>query len=233
MEKYQEGDIILCKVKNIDRTTVFVETLDGENGSIVLSEIAPGRIRNLRDYVVPNKIIACKILSIRDKHIFLSFRRVKTDERKKLMEQYKKETTFHSVLKKICGESCAQDIIKEIKKQSSLIDFFEDAKENKSLLKKHFKEKEIEQILKVIESKKEKDKILKKEFKIFCTLPNGVNIIKDILKNNENITYLGSSKFQIKIISSDLKKASQEISNLLEEIEKQAKKNKCEFEVRK
>ena len=109
IEKYNEGDIILCRVVEIAKTTVFVETLDGIKGSIVMSEIAPGRIRNLREYVVPKKIVACKILHIRDDHVFLSLRRVKQEERKNLMELYKKELTFKSVLKKLCGEKCSEE----------------------------------------------------------------------------------------------------------------------------
>jgi len=52
----EEGEIVLCTVDRIVGTVVFVK-IDGEekNGSIILSEIAPGRIRNLREYVIPKK----------------------------------------------------------------------------------------------------------------------------------------------------------------------------------
>jgi translation initiation factor 2 alpha subunit (eIF-2alpha) len=233
MEKYQENDVILCKVKNIVKPSVFVETLDGIKGSIVFSEVAPGRIRNLREYVVPNKIIVCKVLRIKDNHLFLSLRRVNTDERRTLMNQYKKEKTFQSILKKICGEDCAKDIINKIQKEESLVEFFEKAKDKKSILKEYFNKEQIEQIEKVLETKKEKDKSLKKEFKFSSSAPNGIGIIKKILGNSKNITYLGNSKFQIKITSKDLKKANQEINETLKEIEKLAKKNKCIFELKK
>jgi len=75
----EEGDLVLCTVEKIVGTIVFVN-IDGEKkqGSIVLSEIAPGRIRNLRDYVVPKKKIVCKILRICRKdswnHSFCKYR---------------------------------------------------------------------------------------------------------------------------------------------------------------
>ncbi|MEA3329819.1 MAG: hypothetical protein U9Q06_03685 [Nanoarchaeota archaeon] len=232
-EKYQENDVILCKVTNIVRTTVFVETLDKIKGSIVMSEIAPGRIRNLREYVVLNKIIACKILHIKDDYLFLSLRRVKTDERKKLMEQYKKEKTFMSVLKKICGEEKAKDAIKKIQKENSLTDFLESARQNNKLLKKYFTDSQIEKIIKIIEVKKEKIKSIKREFKLFSKASNGIKLLKQILSDSKNISYLGNSKFQIKISSKNLKQADKEISLELNKIEKSAKKNKCEFEIKK
>ena len=54
----EEGDMTLCTVDRIAGTVVFVK-IEGEEreGSIILSEIAPGRIRNLRDYVIPKKKI--------------------------------------------------------------------------------------------------------------------------------------------------------------------------------
>ena len=49
----ETGDLVLCTVKTIDGTTVFVKIEDDGEGTIVTSEIAPGRIRNLREYVIP------------------------------------------------------------------------------------------------------------------------------------------------------------------------------------
>ncbi len=233
MEKYQEKDVILCRVIKIIKPTVFVETLDGVKGSIVFSEIAPGRIRNLREYVVPNKIIACKILSIKDNHLFLSLRRVKTDEKKELMSQYKKEKTFESILKKICGKNDAENTINKIQEKENLLDFLEKAKENKKILEQYFNKEQIEQIQKVLEAKKEKDKIIKKQFRLTCPSESGIEKIKKILGDNKNISYLGNSKFQIKVISKNLKKSNQEINQILKEIEKSSKKEKCFFEIKK
>ena len=74
------GDIVMCTVERIVGTTVFVKIDGNGEGSIILSEIAPGRIRNLRDYVVPGKRIVCKVLSIRE-HAILSLRRVGINEK--------------------------------------------------------------------------------------------------------------------------------------------------------
>jgi translation initiation factor 2 alpha subunit (eIF-2alpha) len=72
----EEGTVVLCTVTKIVGTSVFVKLDDyNKEATIITSEIAPGRIRNLRDYVVPNKKIVCKILRIDNKgQIDLSLR---------------------------------------------------------------------------------------------------------------------------------------------------------------
>ena len=76
----EAGDVVLCTVDRIVGTTVFVNIEGDGEGSIVFSEIAPGRIRNIRDYVVPKKKIVCKVLRISGNRMDLSFRRVTLKE---------------------------------------------------------------------------------------------------------------------------------------------------------
>ena len=230
--KYEEGDIILVTVTGIERTTVFLKTEDGVEGSMVLSEVAPGRIRNLRAYVVPKKVVACKILRIRNNHLFLSLRRVKQSERQELMQEHKKEKSWQGILKKIVGED-SKKIIKQIKAESSLVDYFDDARETPKLLEKYFNKSQIEHVKKILQEKKEKDKEIKKKFQLSSNEPDGVVRIKKILKNHENVTYLGGSNFSIKIIAPNLKQAGSEMNEALQEIEKQAKKQKVNFEAKK
>tara|TARA_Y100000310_G_scaffold11797_1_gene12296 strand:+ start:1780 stop:2478 length:699 start_codon:yes stop_codon:yes gene_type:complete len=230
--KYEEGDLVICKVTNIVKTTIFVETLNGTKGSMVLSEVAPGRIRNLRAYVVPNKIIVCKILEIKGEHLFLSLRRVKDQDRKNLMNQYKKERTHESIIKKLLGAK-AEEVLKKITENQTLNEFLDSAKEDLNILKNHFTEIEAETVTKLLEEKKEKEKEIKREFKLTCKESNGILTIKALLKNHEGITYLGNSKFLIRKKSTDLKKTDNEIRDIFDSLEKSARKEKCDFEVLK
>ena len=72
------GDIVMCTVKKVLFHSVFVELDEYHNkeGMMHISEIAPGRIRNIRDYVKEDKKIICKVLKIHtDKnHIELSLK---------------------------------------------------------------------------------------------------------------------------------------------------------------
>lgn len=225
---YQEGDLIICTVKDIVKTTVFVETEEKVKGSIVFSEVAPGRIRNIRDYVVPNKIIVCKILDVRENHLFLSLRRVKDKEKKELIEAYKKQKNIESIIKKLLGIK-AEETINEIKNNEGFEKLFNASEESTILMKKYFSKEEIEKINKIITQKKEKEREIKKEFLLNSKQPDGIIRIKKILSTYKEIYYLGGSRFVIKIKSLDLKQANSEINQVLEFVEKNAKKEKCEF----
>ena len=52
----EEGEILLCTVTNIQYSSVFVKMDENDkSGMIHISEIAAGRIRNIRDYVKEGK----------------------------------------------------------------------------------------------------------------------------------------------------------------------------------
>src|SRR3989344_4288149 len=130
MVKLEIGDIVLCTVTRIESTIVFVNIDGNGDGTIVTSEIAPGRIRNLRDYVVPNKKIICKILRITQSgNVELSLRRVTQKETKELLNQYKLEKNYEGIIKNILGEK-GKELIEDIKKESRLYEFIENSKSN-------------------------------------------------------------------------------------------------------
>ena len=60
----EEGEVLLCSVTKIYPHCVFVNIDDYSNksGMIHISEISPGRIRNIHDYVKEGKKIVCKVL---------------------------------------------------------------------------------------------------------------------------------------------------------------------------
>ncbi len=47
MNEVKEDDIVMCAVKKIEGTAVFVQIENNGEGSIVMSEIAAGSIRNI------------------------------------------------------------------------------------------------------------------------------------------------------------------------------------------
>ncbi len=229
----QEEDLLLCTVKNIERAIIFVELPNGEKGTIIPSEIASGRIRNMREYVVPNKKIVCKVLRCSNGNIELSLRRVNSKEKKEVMSKYKQEQTSKSALKSILKENYEKISGKILEKYESLFDFLANAREDESLIKEYIPEEAHKQIKKLTEKKKKFVEV-KKILKLKSLKSDGINIIKQILKiNDENIkiTYISAGKFQINLKGEDYKSLNKKIQELLTDIEKQAKKNSCEFAV--
>lgn len=234
MMQLKESDIVLCTVERVDRTTVFVNIDDFNlQGTIITSEIAPGRIRNLRDYVSPGRKIACKVLRIEGNNIHLSLRRVIPKEKKEVMEKAERERNSLSILKTVLQERAIK-VAEEIKKTSSVSDFLNHCKTDPKALGAHMSPSEAEKICKILSEKKEKQVEVKKAFALSSRKPNGLALIKEILefcKGNCDVSYISAGNFAIKLKSSDYKKANSEISHALEKIEKTAKEKKLEFEL--
>jgi len=119
-------DVVLCTVKKIEGTTVFLDIEGDGQGSLVLSEVAAGRIRNLREYVFPKKKIVCKILKISGDHVELSLRRVTAKEREQVLDRSKKERALKSMLKSVGAD--AESVVSKIKEEYDLVEFLEDSR---------------------------------------------------------------------------------------------------------
>ena len=227
------GDIVLCTVEKIVGTTVFVNINElNEQGFISLSEIAPGRIRNIRDYVVPKKTIICKVLKMSGKTIELSLRRVTPKEQKDLRERHKHEKSYTSILKTIFGEKSGE-IIKKIVENENIVSFLENAKEHPKELEKIAGKENAIKILEILKIQKYKKAIITKVIKIVTKKPEGVKIIKEFLQEMKNVQkkYLSAGKYSVKLESTDMKKADSEIKKMLENIEKKAKEQGIEFSI--
>lgn len=231
--KLEEGDIVLCTVESISKASVFVNIEETQQqGNIVMSEIAPGRIKNLREYVVPKKRIVCKILRISGNRIELSLRRVTHKEKEERLNQEKLERSYSSVIKAIAKEK-SKDILQKIKKKSSIYEFIQEAIETPKELEKIAGKDLSKKILEIIKEQKQKDSEIKKEFTLKSTDPTGIKIIKDILNiENTNIHYISAGKYLLKVIGKDKKAADKKAMEILKEIENQAKKKGAEFSIK-
>ncbi|MEK6827574.1 MAG: hypothetical protein AABX99_03775 [Nanoarchaeota archaeon] len=229
------GDIILCTVDRIIGTTVFVK-IDGTSieGSIVMSEIAPGRIRNLRDYVVPKKKIVCKVLRISESgNIDLSLRRVTPKEKKEAIEKSESEKSYTSILKSILGAD-AEKIIKEILEENDLPSFLEESKSNPEKLEKLVGKENSKKILDVLKTQKKKKATIKKEIHLTTIKPNGITLIKKVLEifKGINVKYLSAGRYTLELESEDMKIADKKIRAMTDSAEKEAKKLGIEFSVK-
>ena len=235
MTNLEVGDIVLCTVERIAGTIVFVKINDTrQQGSIILSEIAPGRIRNLRDYVVPKKKIICKVLRLSPSgNIDLSLRRVTKKEQKEIREQYKQEKSYKSILKSVLGEK-TKNIINEILKKEKIYDFLQEARENPKELENLVGKIDSKKILNILNTQKQKKAVVKKTISLRTVEPNGLKIIKNILSkiNEAVIKYISAGRYSIKIESQDIKTADNKLKEIIAKIEQTAKKDGMEFGIK-
>ncbi len=244
--KPQADDIVICTVKKILYHSIFVSIDEYENleGMIHISEIAPGRIRNLRDYVIEGKKIICKVLNVNPQgNIDLSLRRVpvtvmvnrlnefKQEEKaEKLFEQVGKE--FKLDLKKIY-ESMGLSIIE---KYGGLYAFLQAISEKGKNLIDEFKPnpKFADALYNIV-----KEKIKPIEVSISGTLNlrsynnNGIDDIKSILlkikEQKVNVHYLGAPKYKLSIVAKNYKTAESIMKNAVDSTLNLGKKLGCEI----
>ena len=216
--EFEEGEVVLCTVDRIVGTVVFVKIEGNGEGSIVMSEVAPGRIRNIRDYVVPKKKIACKILRISPSgHIDLSLRRVSQKESKEVKSMAQGEQSYVKILKSILGDKAEKIIEKD-----NFYDFLQKARENPIELEKIMEEKDAERILEILNAQKKKKSIIKKEIHLTSMNSDGINDIKNALKGVKNIKirYISGGRYSMESEADDMKTADSELRKAMEEIER-------------
>jgi len=90
----EEDELVFCTVNNVQYNSVFVKLDDYNKTALIhISEVSPGRIRNIRDYVKEGKVVVCKILRVNEQrgHIDVSLRRVNESQRRMKVEERKAE----------------------------------------------------------------------------------------------------------------------------------------------
>jgi len=244
----EESEIVLCTVTSVRYNSVFVNLNEyNHSGMIHISEVSPGRIRNIRDYVKEDKVIICKVLRI-DKekgYIDLSLRRVNEGQRRAKVNEIKKEQKAEKIIEFVAKKlkKDAKDVYKEIsdkilEKYDLLYPCFEDVAEKRISLEEINISKEIAKELKeVIEQKIKPIEVnIKGNIKLVSYAPDGVEIIKDAIKKgidkNIKILYVGGGTYSIKVKSPDYKTAEKILKKSTESIIQYADKNnvKASFE---
>jgi translation initiation factor 2 alpha subunit (eIF-2alpha) len=231
MTELEVGDLVLCTVERITGTIVFVEIQGGQKGSITFSEVSPGRIRNIRDFVVPKKKIVCKVLRISlNGNIELTLRRVTQKEQKEVLEKLKQEKSSTSIIKTVLKDK-SEKVIKEILKTSSLYDFLQEAKEDSKKLEKVVGKEECKKIVEILKAQKQKQATVKKIFGLTTKDPEGILKIKKLLSKfkEAEIKYVSAGKYSIQATTTELKQSDKQIREILETITIEAKKQKIDF----
>ncbi len=230
----EEDEIVLCKVTKIFPNSVFVDLLEyNDSGMIHISEIAPGRIRNLRDYVSVGREIVCKVLRV-DKekgHIDLSLRRVNSHQRQEKLDEIKQELKAESLIKNIAknlrkpvGEVYEHVSRVVFRDYSHLFLCFKDIVSGQESLEAMGLEKTLaKEITKAVLDKFKPEKIsISGEIRLQTYDPDGIGKIKATLQEVEELSptlrifYLGAGRYRIIIEDVDYKPAEKTMEKVQE-----------------
>lgn len=246
----EEGDLVICTVKKVLFHSVFVrlEEYFNREGMIHISEIAPGRIRNIRDYVREGKQVVCKVLNINRErgNIDLSLRRVSLQLRLKKEEEFKLEQKAEKILEHVAKNlnTSLGDIYKQIGEKildnygSFGAGFMEIVERGNEVLEELDVPKDMaKQITDLV---KERIKPVKVSIAGELTLQShdedGIDKIKQAIKKAEDfakkkkleisITYVSAPRYWLELTASNYKDAEKHIKDVVEVIMQEMKKCK-------
>ncbi len=235
---YPEVDeIVLCKVSKIFPNSVFVDLLEYDKAGIVhISEVSPGRIRNLREFVTIDRQIVCKVLRVDAEkgHIDLSLRRVNSTQRGQKLEEVKQELKAESLIKAVAKklgmpfEKLYNQVTPPLfKEYSHLFHCFQEIAEGKVKLESLGMDKKwIADFQQAIEDKF-KPKTVEVDGEVFLQTYEsaGVDKIKEILQKIKSLSptlslsYLGGGRYRMVVVDfeyKDVEATLKKVQDLLE-----------------
>jgi translation initiation factor 2 subunit 1 len=231
----EDNEIVLCTVSKVQFHSVFAVLNEYENrsGMIHISEISPGRIRNIRDFVKEDKVIVCKVLSVnREKgHIDLSLRRVTESQRRSKINDQKKEQKVEKILEVITQKhgKNATELYATLRngvgeQYATVYDFFEACVMGEDNLQRlgldKSLEKEIDDTIK--QRIKPREVSISGVLSLISYEPEGVEHIKEALNNakvsgpNVTLLYTGAGKYHVEVSAVDYKDAEEIIGKASE-----------------
>ena len=221
----QESELVMCTVTNIQHHSVFasLDEYPGKQGMIHISEVSPGRIRNIRDYVKEGKKVVCKVLRIDlvKGHIDLSLRRVTDSQRRAKTNELKQEQIAEKIIE-IAAKEVKKDFKKFYEEISSFIlkeypnvySCFKDVSKGEITFEKLGIDKKTAEVLSnLISQRIKKEEVeIEGEFKLTSYEGNGVEIIRKSLEpceKNENcaVNYLGGGRYKLVVKAENYKDA--------------------------
>ena len=238
----EESELVICTITKIHFNSVFA-TIDEyqKQGMIHISEISPGRIRNIRDFVKEGKVIVCKVLKIDIErgHIDLSLRRVNDSQRRNKVNAMKQEQLAEKIIEFVAKDFKANskeiylDMLKKIEDEYEYIypAFVEIVEENIDIsifkLEKDFSDK----LLEIIKQRIKPAQVeIKGSLMLESFLSDGIHKIKAALNEAEktsdqvDISYIGGGKYKLVVTAQTYKEAEEILkkaySKAISEIEK-------------
>ncbi|MBC8494869.1 translation initiation factor IF-2 subunit alpha [archaeon] len=238
----EEGELVLCTVTNVQFHSVFcnLDEYEKKSGMIHISEVSPGRIRNIRDYVKEGKKVVCAILRINEErgHIDLSLRRVNESQKRRKTDEIKQEQKAEKIVEMLATElkKKFEDVYKEVSKpilkdyDMLHLAFDEVVESDLKLESLGLDKKLVDKLTVIIKDKiKPKEVMISGDFTIKSYAEDGLDVVKTALQNAEKVSkqlsikYEGGGRYLVKVIAKEykeaediLKKATNEVTSYVE-----------------
>ena len=232
-----KGELVACTVSRVLPNSVFcrLDEYEDKVGMIHISEIAPGRIRNIREYATEGKFMICKVLAVDEKkgHIDLSLRRVSDAMRRAKANELKREQRAAKIIELAAAEldMPARELFDKIGpvlfgRAGTIFDSLEAAALRGLSLASLGIEPRIAAKLEEITKARIKPEIatIGARLRLTSWAPDGVELIRTALRPFEeaegvSIKYVGNGSYLVKVSSGDFKLAERTLRGLVEKAE--------------
>ncbi len=244
----EEGELVLCTVTKVQSHSVFARLDEFDKGGMIhISEVSPGRIRNIRDFVKEDKVVVCQVLRVNEErgYIDLSLRRVNENQKRKKLEEIKHEQKAEKIIEALAQqlkkktEEVYQDIFTAVSKQYMLLHLcFQDVAKDEIRLEDVDVPKIYIPLLNDLINQRIKPKEVYVGGKLLLQsyASNGVDIVKSALLAGIalggeflTITYLGGGRYNVLVKGEEYKQAEQILQKTLCAIETALPKGKITF----
>jgi len=228
----EENELVVCTV---DKVTEFAAwcTLDEYSlkGIIHVSEVAGKWVRDIRQYVKAGKKYVCRVMKVEPEVVTLSLRRVSREEAKERANQFRKEERAEKILElaaKSLGKSL-DEAYEEVgftlqEKFGDLYTAIESLLSPKKVQKLNISKQWLDALTEAAKkSIRQKTTELKYELEIYSYAPNGIELIKKLIKEIEDslktkVKYLSAPVYRLSIETTQPREAEKKITAQLEKL---------------
>lgn len=221
----EDSELVLCTVTSVQSHSVFVNVEEyGLSGMIHISEVSPGRIRNIRDFVKEGKVVVCKVLRVNTErgHVDLSLRRVTDAQKRSKINDIKQEQKAEKIIEvaaaklKRDGKKLFEELAEKVHREyPSIYSCFMDVAEDKASLSKLKVEKEVaDELTAAIKARvKPSEVAIRGDLKLVSYAADGVDVIKAALKkvvdSGAEVQYIRAGKYKVVVKAANYKAAEQ------------------------
>ena len=238
----EKGDLVIGEVQDIKNYGAFIELLEyrDKTGLVHISELSNSWVKNIRNHVKNGQRVVAKVVEVDEEkdHINLSLKRVSGESKRRKLEANKRSKRAEGLLKHVASEvsDTEEDEVWEI--WSDLEEEFGDvyegfikvAREGKGTLEEAVPEKWVDPLYENIKENIDLPSVtIKSTLKIRCNEGNGIEIIRECLKEAEktntdpdvlmDVKYQGAPNYRISVEAPDYKKAEKALEEFLEIVE--------------
>lgn len=227
----EEGELVIATVTKIQYHSVFCNLDEySRSGMMHISEIAPGRIKNINEYVREGKTLVLKVLRIdKDKgHIDLSLRRVTEAQRRQKAAELKQQHIVENVLRQLSEKGYGeQETLKKIEtalleEYHTLFDAFQEVVEKRLDLSTVLDKKLAKDLTALLKERlKPKTVSIKGEFSIESWDSEGVLHIRTVFEHvpqTATVSYAGGGRYTVIIEDKNYKQAEETLKGLQDHV---------------